>query len=238
MSTLSLLSDGSVTELPKIFLGPEQYLCYGAFLVALWLLRRSILWTRREPRMEGSLLGLHPGKVLRRGEVRPYVLSLKDDAHPFAGTTASKALANGLVVFENGGSVQEVLSSVRQDFESLGGFLDSSLGFVRYLIWAIPALGFVGTVRGMGLALGAANLDLKDASTQPSASSGTTETAMQNMLHEVTGRLGTAFYTTLVALLLSLILMWVFHYVQETQEKTVLGVEDSCREELIRALKV
>ena len=64
--------------------------------------------------------------------------------------------------------------------------LDSELSLLRYIAWAIPAIGFIGTVRGIGDALAQAHR------------------AMQGDLSGVTQGLGTAFNSTLVALLLSL----------------------------------
>jgi biopolymer transport protein ExbB/TolQ len=53
--------------------------------------------------------------------------------------------------------------------------LDSELSLLRYIAWAIPAIGFIGTVRGIGNALAQAHR------------------AMQGDLSGVTQSLGTAF---------------------------------------------
>ncbi len=76
---------------------------------------------------------------------------------------------------------------------------DSSCAVARVLIWAIPILGFIGTVMGLGGAVagfsdflaGAAGLE-----------------AIKDAIGTVTLGLGMAFDTTLLALVLSVILMF------------------------------
>ena len=50
-------------------------------------------------------------------------------------------------------SIQDVSVAARGVCEVERDRLDSELGMVRFVAWAIPAIGFVGTVRGIGQAL-------------------------------------------------------------------------------------
>lgn len=205
-----------------IFLGPEQYLCYAAFAIACWILWRGRQSARREAAASrGALLGLAPGQVVGRAEARKYILGIADPSHPLTHRSVGTILHHALLQFESGASIQEVLQGLHQDVESVAARLDARLGFVRYLLWAIPSLGFVGTVRGMGNALAAADLSV----------------GVDAMMKAVVGHLGTAFYTTLVALLLSLVLMWFFHVVQQRQEELALDLEQAVRQELVRNLR-
>ena len=81
---------------------------------------------------------------------------------------------------------------------------------IEYLIWAIPTLGFVGTVLGIGQAL-SATVDIESSviSTQVDASSA------------VGSEIGLAFDTTFVALLLSFVLMLLYTGLQQAQELMV-----------------
>jgi len=81
-----------------------------------------------------------------------------------------------------------------------------------------PALGFVGTVRGIGLALQGAELAVKGDTTA------------------VTSGLGISFNSTLVALTLSIVLMYILHEIQLAQERLVLDTENYAEEELISRL--
>ena len=60
---------------------------------------------------------------------------------------------------------------------------------------------------------------------------------MQGDASAVTAGLGVAFNSTLVALLLSIILMMVMHELQRLQERLVLDCESYLDEELIRRMQ-
>ena len=74
---------------------------------------------------------------------------------------------------------------------------------LKYIIWLIPSLGFMGTVYGIGLAvskLGEGSLD------DPS------------LLTNMAGSLGIAFNTTLLALVLSVILQYLTQHFEAKEE--------------------
>ena len=73
---------------------------------------------------------------------------------------------------------------------------------VRYVVWAIPTLGFIGTVLGISLALAFAGaVDLQD----------------PNLLAELTKRLAVAFDTTLLALVMSAVLVLASTWCRRTR---------------------
>ena len=90
---------------------------------------------------------------------------------------------------------------------------------IRYITWAIPSIGFLGTVRGIGQALGQAHK------------------AVQGDIAGVTQSLGIAFNSTFVALLISILIMFLMHQLQLNQERLVLDAEDYCDNRLIRNLQ-
>lgn len=98
--------------------------------------------------------------------------------------------------------------------------IDSNLSMIRYVAWAIPAVGFIGTVRGIGDALAQA------------------DQAIKGDLSGVTSSLGLAFNSTLVALILSMVLMLMLHMLQQRQEALVLELQSYCRAKLIDIMKV
>jgi len=89
---------------------------------------------------------------------------------------------------------------------------------IRYIAWAIPSIGFIGTVRGIGDALGQAYQ------------------AIEGEIFGVTRSLGVAFNSTLIALLISIVLMFMLHQLQLMQERYVLDTEAYCEENLTRHL--
>jgi biopolymer transport protein ExbB/TolQ len=90
---------------------------------------------------------------------------------------------------------------------------------IRYILWAIPSIGFIGTVRGIGDALGVANK------------------AVSGDISGVTESLGVAFNSTLIALLISILLMFLVHQLQLVQERLAFESEDYLDEHLIRHLQ-
>jgi biopolymer transport protein ExbB/TolQ len=91
---------------------------------------------------------------------------------------------------------------------------------VRYIAWAIPSIGFIGTVRGIGQALAQAHK------------------AVEGDIALVTENLGVAFNSTFIALLLSIVLMFLLHQLQLIQERLVLETQTYCDEHLIRRLQI
>ena len=113
-------------------------------------------------------------------------------------------LLNALSRFSTTASMPAVSEAVREQCDIEADKLDSELSMVRPIGWAIPSIGFIGTVRGIGDALGQAYK------------------AVGNV--QVSLSLGVAFNSTFVALVLrSLCLL---HQLQLTQERLVLRTQD------------
>jgi biopolymer transport protein ExbB/TolQ len=117
-------------------------------------------------------------------------------------------------------SIQDAANAVRERSELAADHLDSSLGLVRYIAWAIPAIGFIGTVRGIGDALSFA------------------EQAIHGDISAVTTWLGLAFNSTFVGLMLCIFLMYFLHMVQGLQEGLTIETQTYCRDKLIDVMKV
>ena len=131
-----------------------------------------------------------------------------------------RALVAGLQRFAVTHGIQDASGAIRETCVTEGERLDSELSMVRYIAWAIPAIGFIGTVRGIGMALSEAYR------------------AVEGDIAGVTDALGVAFNSTLVALLLSIVLMFLMHQLQLQQERLVLEAQAYCDDRLLGHLKV
>jgi biopolymer transport protein ExbB/TolQ len=130
-----------------------------------------------------------------------------------------RALLNALQRFSSTRNIQDVATSTHTICESEADKLESELAMIRYISWAIPSIGFIGTVRGIGEALAQA------------------DKAVQGDIAGVTQSLGIAFNSTFIALLISIFLMFLVHQLQLLQERLVYDSEHYCDDKLIRHMK-
>ena len=130
-----------------------------------------------------------------------------------------RALLNALQRFSSTRNIQDVATSTHTICESEADKLESELSMIRYISWAIPSIGFIGTVRGIGEALAQA------------------DKAVQGDIAGVTLSLGVAFNSTFIALLISIFLMFLVHQLQLVQERLVYDSEHYCDDKLIRHMK-
>ncbi len=131
-----------------------------------------------------------------------------------------RTLLAGLQRFATTGSIPAVSNVIREQCEMESERLESELSMVRYIAWAIPSIGFIGTVRGIGNALGQAYK------------------AVEGDISGVTISLGVAFNSTFVALVLSIIIMFCLHQLQLSQERMVLDCQRYADRRLLRHLAV
>ncbi|MEE8427730.1 MAG: MotA/TolQ/ExbB proton channel family protein [Woeseiaceae bacterium] len=130
-----------------------------------------------------------------------------------------RALLSALRRFNSTHNIQDVSTSTHTICESEADRLESELSMIRYISWAIPSIGFIGTVRGIGEALAQA------------------DKAVQGDIAGVTQSLGVAFNSTFIALLISIFLMFLVHQLQLLQERLVFDSESYCEDKLIRHMK-
>ena len=81
--------------------------------------------------------------------------------------------------------------------------LQLDLTFIKYISWAIPSIGFIGTVRGIGDALSRA------------------AEAIDGNITGMTTSLGVAFNSTFVALVLSILLMLFITSLEHKQDELI-----------------
>lgn len=117
----------------------------------------------------------------------------------------------------NLGRVTDVDEILRTQAEHDEAVMETSYSLLRGFVWAIPVLGFIGTVLGLSLAIGTFGeiLEQTDDMTQITSS-----------LRGVTGGLAIAFETTLEALVAALAIQLTVTVLHKKEEEFL----DSCRE--------
>ena len=199
----------------------EQEAC---FILLIWALAIMGYKTRRgmhEQRLlDRRLLDIPEGTSVLPEDAREYSRSLEALPEREQDYLLPRTLLSALQRFATTSSIQAVSDTIKESCDVESDRLDSELSMVRYIAWAIPSIGFIGTVRGIGDALAQAYK------------------AVEGDITGVTASLGVAFNSTFVALVLSIILMFCLHQLQLTQERLVLDCQRYCDKRLLRFLVV
>ncbi len=136
-------------------------------------------------------------------------------------------VVRGLEHFRVRNSASEVASILSSQGEIDATTVASSYTMTKVFIWAIPILGFIGTVIGISAAVGGFSGSLDD----------TNDVAkLKESLNGVTGGLATAFDTTLVALVMSLLVKFPTSSLQKQEEGFLNGIDEYCNENLLKRL--
>lgn len=125
--------------------------------------------------------------------------------------------------FQTNRSLDQANALLNSSLELFLHEIDLRYSMIRYVVWAIPTLGFIGTVIGISLALAfAGEADMQD----------------PTLLAELTKRLAVAFNTTLLALIMSAVLVLIQHAVQAYEERGLNEAGQYCLDNLINRLYV
>ncbi|MDP2284732.1 MAG: MotA/TolQ/ExbB proton channel family protein [Pseudohongiella sp.] len=127
-----------------------------------------------------------------------------------------------ILQFQASRSVDQANSLFNSSLELYQHEVDLKYNMLRYLVWLIPTLGFIGTVVGIAFALDYA--------------AGVEDPQDPTLLAEIAGRLGVAFYTTLLALIQSAFQMFALHIAQGREEMSLNLTGQYCLDNLINRL--
>ncbi len=192
---------------------------WGVFFLGykMWMMRRE------QRLLDVDFVRLQPGERILPEDALDRYKELKSqvDRNPrWRDRLLPDFILAALHRFHATSSIQDASMAVKERAELAADQLDSSLSLVRYIAWAIPAIGFVGTVRGIGDGLNHA------------------EEAIKGDISQVTSQLGLAFNSTFVGLILCIVLMYLIHIVQSSQEAFIIETQAICRDRLIDVMKV
>lgn len=198
----------------------EQETCIILMLWSLALLTyRSSSLLRDRRLLDADVLQIAEGMRILPQDSRDHLRHVEQLPDQQQGLLLPRALTAALNRFGATQNVQDAAEAARAICESESARLDSENAMLRYTAWAIPAIGFIGTVRGIGDALGTAHR------------------AMTGDITGVTEGLGITFNSTFIALLLSIVVMFLLHQLQLAQERLVLDTETYIDQKLVRHLR-
>ena len=132
-----------------------------------------------------------------------------------------KRLLRLLGVWDGTGSAFQLERAADSDLELYELSMSSSFSLPKVLLWAIPLMGFIGTVIGMSQAVGSFDAVLSNADNVD---------GLKNGLVKVTGGLGTAFDTTYLALVISVILAFPLNLCERNEDRLLSQIDGVVRE--------
>ena len=199
----------------------EQESCLVLFSWALAILSlKGVTAWRQQRQLSEDLLQLPENLPIGPEDTRQLIGRINELPARSQFYLLPQAMMNAIVRFSATENIQAAATAVREICESRADRLEAELSIIRYIAWAIPSVGFIGTVRGIGAALSQAHQ------------------AVAGDITGVTQSLGVAFNSTFIALIISIVLMFFIHQVQLMQEKLTLDTESYCQRYLINKLRV
>ncbi len=198
----------------------EQEACFILMFWALAIMGYKAVKLLNERRLlDVDLIPVAEGMRILPEDTREFARQVQALPEDRQRLLLPRALLGALRRFNSTHNIQDVSTTTHTICESEADRLESELSMIRYISWAIPSIGFIGTVRGIGEALAQA------------------DKAVQGDIAGVTQSLGVAFNSTFIALLISIFLMFLVHQLQLLQERLVFDSENYCDDKLIRHMK-
>jgi biopolymer transport protein ExbB/TolQ len=217
-------SSTPVRNLRSVFVILKDYEQEVALILATWALcligYQASEVARNRRLLDKDYIELGEGHVVLPDDARTYGRPIESLPRDEQEMLLPRALMVALNRFGATRSVQDSAEAVRAECENELDRLDAQLSMVRFTAWAIPAVGFVGTVRGIGRALQEA------------------QGALHGDISGVTLGLGVTFNATLTALVACIIVMFFLHQLQQAQDRLVLDARMYIDRRLIRNMRV
>ena len=199
----------------------EQEICLILTLWCCWLwIFRYRIFQNEERFLDEDFLGISKLQILNDEVLSDLKQRLEEASRQLSDPQLLYCIDLALDRLRLNGDLEEAGNAALDACSLHLEMLSSKLSFNRYIIYAIPSIGFVGTVRGIGEALGKA------------------VEAMEGDITGVALSLGLAFNSTLVALLLSLVLMFLSSYLQGREERLVARYRHYISSQLIPCLSM
>jgi biopolymer transport protein ExbB/TolQ len=222
--TRQMLADPEYEQQRNFYVVLRDYEQEACFVLMFWALAiltfKGIVVYRQQRLLDQDLLKLPDGLPVGVEDTVGLVQRIDELSQKTRKYLLPRALRTAIQRFAATRNVQDSANSLRNVCESEGARMESELSTIRYIAWAIPSVGFIGTVRGIGAALSQANK------------------AVEGDITGVTQSLGVAFNSTFIALVISIVLMFFIHQLQLMQERLVLDSESYGDQHLVSRLRV
>jgi biopolymer transport protein ExbB/TolQ len=165
--------------------------------------------------LRGRILTSWDGKVVPVAEATTLAGEVRKLPRPWQSTYVVRRVRSVLDFLHSRGSAAELDDQLRCLSDQDAMAMEGSNSFVRFITWAMPILGFLGTVLGITGAI-----------------SGVTPEVLEKSLSTVTDGLALAFDTTALALALTMVTMFCSFLVDRLEQGMLQSVDEFVDREL------
>jgi biopolymer transport protein ExbB/TolQ len=196
--------------------GYIQAMTYLAFFLGFFEIRDKIRLVHRERRAFGmNIIPTNEKNVFLNTDISNLKFKLVEMAKKDRFMLVD-LLKKACTKFRSADTLGELIDIVSIQVDIYENKSESDQSIIRYLVWVIPSLGFIGTVIGISSSLAIANSGDMDAITQA---------------------LAVAFDTTLISLVLSAVIMWYLHELQEKSDRLHSDLREFVIENLVNKIE-
>jgi len=197
------------------------YLISGLSVGELWVRIRVI--QAEEKAIENNNLPTQQGSIITLDELA----EISQQATQ-TGRSSQAFLPDAIVECVAHYELNRSISSTREILQSLSALRRQRIGSdyaqVRYIVWAIPTLGFLGTVMGFSDAIMVMDGLFKSDKIDPGT--------IASIIHS----LGMAFNTTIVALVFSAVITWVTQIAASREARVINRAEEHVLRNLLNRI--
>ncbi|MBQ4480334.1 MAG: MotA/TolQ/ExbB proton channel family protein [Victivallales bacterium] len=207
---------------------------YYTMFLTFWCLAFLLLkWKKLAVQRRALSVQVVPGQfsnyVISRMNARDIITGIHNRVYGSEHFMALWRIECALGNLDNIGHVSEVSAVMNDLAENDANFMESTYTFPKGLIWAIPVLGFIGTVLGLSQAVGGFGAVV---------ASGADLETLKVSLSNVTSGLGIAFETTLIALVAALVIQLLMTLLIQKEEEFLDACSGYCYDNVTSRLRV
>lgn len=202
---------------------------YAETFLFVWGMTILVMKSRKNRHQaRAALLQLFPdrlGREINKSTVGGFIDNIYRTPISLRDSIIVNRIRKALELFELRLDNSEVAAFLSTQSDLDANRSSGSYALLKVFLWAIPILGFIGTVQGLSTAV--SSLAMGDTSNPE---------ALKASIDSLTGGLGVAFDTTLLGLILSMLMSFPLSAVQKKEDETLTLIDTFCTEKLLPRL--
>ncbi len=201
---------------------------YAEVFLFIWGIVIVVMkWKKTKRQRQAMLLDIVPVKLgveINRDTIASFIDHIYKLPNRLRDSLMVNRIRKGLELFEKRNNNGEVVTLLNAQSDIDANRISGSYTLLKVFLWAIPILGFIGTVQGLSQAVSSLS------------AGGTDQEALKASINNLTSGLGVAFDTTLLGLVLSMIMSFPMASMQKEEEEVLTVIDVFCNEKLLPKL--